>query len=89
MLPTITDKRLLDKERTVTSFRYFVHIVSQHQEDDGYGYPVPVEVLLLDVVVSEPTRACIRRVLDEAGYQEYEIADYWRPCSFEPILDAF
>jgi hypothetical protein len=55
-------------------------LTSKKVEDDGYGYPVPVEEKLVEVVVAKPTRELvIEAIATRNDLHGYEIVNFWQP----------
>jgi hypothetical protein len=62
------------------AFLLKVELTSTEIEDDGYGYPVPVDEKLVEVVVAKPTRSLVEAAI--ATLQDlhgYEIVNFWQP----------
>jgi hypothetical protein len=67
---------------TKPAFLFKVLLTSTEIEDDGYGYPVPVDEKLVEVVVARPTRELVEAALaNRNDLHGYQIVDFWQPQS--------
>ena len=66
------------QEPKPTYWQYMVELLSNEIEDDGTGHAVPVDSLLADVIVLEPTLKAIKKV-NQPYLINWEIASYWKP----------
>jgi hypothetical protein len=65
---------------TQPAFLFKVLLTSTEIEDDGYGYAVPVDEKLVEVVVAKPTRELVEKALaNRNDLHGYEIVDFWQP----------
>jgi hypothetical protein len=57
-----------------------VQLTTEAVEDDGYGYAVPVDHLIIDVFVTHPSRELVKAAIAERkDLQGYRIDDFWIP----------
>jgi hypothetical protein len=57
-----------------------VLLTSFEVEDDGYGYAVPVDEKLIEVVVARPTRELVEAAIaTRQDLHGYEIVNFWQP----------
>jgi hypothetical protein len=68
------------KRESQPAFLLKVLLTSFEVEDDGYGYPVPVDEKLVEVVVAKPTRSLVEAALaNRNDLHGYQIVDFWQP----------
>jgi hypothetical protein len=49
-------------------------------EDDGYGYPVPVDSQVIEVTVNQLTREAVETALQPLlNLSEWVVTDFWQP----------
>lgn len=57
-----------------------VQLTTVTVEDDGYGYPVPIDDLQIDVVVAQPSMELVEAAIAQRkDLQGYRIIDFWQP----------
>jgi len=81
ILPLVTAPEV--REQNLLGHRYFVELVSRNCElqDDRL---VPVRTQILDVVVVEPTREAIERLLASCGWlRDWQIISYSKADKLE------
>ncbi len=72
---------------TTTRIKVFVSLATEAIEDDGYGYPVPVNTKQIEVTVNELTPEAVHRVIRGLKDCEgYKVMDFWRPIEVDPML---
>jgi len=77
ILPLVTCPQIYSQK--LVGYKFFVELVSKQVEfqDDRL---VPVRTQILDVVVVEPTREAIERLLASCGWlEQWQIVSYSRP----------
>jgi hypothetical protein len=83
ILPLLTSREVY--EQKLVGHRYYVQLVSKDWElqDD---HPVPRKSEVIDLVVTEPTEAAIRELVESVGWlSNWRIVDFWQ----EPPVDGY
>jgi hypothetical protein len=75
----ISSINILEGE-TKPAFEVWVTLYSREVEDDGYGYPVPVDEKLVKIIISKPTRELVEAAIsNRSDLHGYEIVNFWQP----------
>ncbi len=81
------DLSLKSHSLTTTGIKVFVSLATEKVEDDGFGYPVPVETQQIEVTVDQLTKEAVHRVIrGRKDCEGYHVMDLWRPIEVEPAL---
>jgi hypothetical protein len=57
-----------------------VQLITEAVEDDGYGYAVPVDECIIDVVVAHPSMELVEaEIAHREDLSGYRIVDFWQP----------
>jgi hypothetical protein len=63
-----------------------VQLTTEAVEDNGYGYPVPVDDLIIDLVVAHPSMKLVEAAIAlRDDLQGYRIDDFWIPEDYFEI----
>lgn len=69
----------LEKENQPAT-RVKVQLTTEAVEDDGYGYPVPIDDRIIDVVVTQPSKELVEAAIAQRkDLQGYRIDGFWQP----------
>jgi hypothetical protein len=77
---TATCTTAIQSLKQSTSCTVKVQLITEAVEDDGYGYPVPVDDCIIDLVVAHPSIELIEKAIaTRQNLQGYRIVDFWQP----------
>ena len=69
-------------KNATSAYRFIVELYSKQVDEDE----IPVDYEFLDIVVTDPTEATIRQLLQVSGYLElWQLVDYWMPEPYSPF----